>query len=165
MNDANAQTHAHSRRAERLVVAGFRSWMEGYDTGELACWEAAFNVFADELGPDQAKTVIVALSRWVRNLRSAANRPIRCFAAACPAYCRDECAALALISACQEGDERQARAAAFALTGVAAAVDELVGTAGAFADALSETGCRLNASLECRMSCVAGIAATVARPH
>ena len=43
---------------ERLVVMGLRGWLAGYETGDIACWEAVWNDYARELGPDRAKPVV-----------------------------------------------------------------------------------------------------------
>ncbi len=139
-----------SRAPERLVVGGFRAWMAGYDTGDIAYWETAWNDFAAALGPEMAKPAVSALSSWVKTVRACSARPIECFAFDCAAFCKDECAALALVSACQHRDRCQARAAAFLLTGLSASVDPTVASADRFAAALDETGQRLRPLPECR---------------
>jgi len=136
--------------AERLVVGGFRAWMAGYDTGDIGYWETAWNDFAAALGPEMAKPAVTALSGWVKTVRACSARQIQCFAFDCAAFCKDECAALALVSACQHRDQCQARAAAFLLTGLSASVDPTVASADRFAAALDETGQRLRPLPECR---------------
>ncbi len=38
--------------AEWLVGVGFRCWLAGYDTGDIACWENGWNAYAQALGTD-----------------------------------------------------------------------------------------------------------------
>ena len=37
--------------ADRLVALGFRHWVAGYQTSDIACWEQAWRLFEGELGP------------------------------------------------------------------------------------------------------------------
>ena len=41
--------------AEHLVVEGLRRWIAGYQTGSIACWELAWNLYAAKLGVARAR--------------------------------------------------------------------------------------------------------------
>ena len=36
---------------ERLVGLGFRYWLNGFRTGDIGCWEKAWDAYAGSLGP------------------------------------------------------------------------------------------------------------------
>ena len=46
------------RGPEHLVGIGFRCWLAGYETGEIACWEQAWTAYAAALGPIDAKRAL-----------------------------------------------------------------------------------------------------------
>ena len=100
------------RPAERLVVTGFRCWMAGYEYGNIECWEVAWNEYARELGAAGARRAFGDLQYWIRTIRDAAHRNIECFPYCCNCVCRDECIALSIISALQNGNRGLARMAA-----------------------------------------------------
>src|SRR5689334_24415581 len=58
---------AIGRSPEQLVGIGFRCWLAGYETGEIACWEQAWTAYADVLGNADAKRALGDLSCWVRS--------------------------------------------------------------------------------------------------
>lgn len=106
-----------AKAPERLVGVGFRCWLAGLSTGDIKCWEDAWNSFSGILGPDQAKTLLLDLSKFVRAVKANAQRDIQISPSGCRSFCRDECLAISIIAACQH-DERQAlTAAAAALIG------------------------------------------------
>ncbi len=121
---------------ERLVGLGFRCWLVGYQTGDIACWEQAWDTFARELGPIRAKTAITELSCWVRTVSRDAQRTITVYPNPCATFCRDECLAVSMIAAHQHGADRDARASAFALL-ESSMVDDVVATSQAFASVLT----------------------------
>lgn len=100
-----------ARRPERLLVEGYRAWLNGYETGSIDCWEIGWQVFVDELGSSQARRLYGEISYWVRETRGCAAQQLRCFPYGCQCLCRDECLLLALVAAVQNGnDESVARA-------------------------------------------------------
>ena len=121
---------------ERLVGLGFRCWLAGYQTGDIACWEQAWDTFARELGPTRAKAAVTELSCWVRSVSHDAQRPITVYPNPCATFCRDECLAVSMIAAHQHGAHRDARASAFALL-QSSMVDDVVATSQAFASVLT----------------------------
>lgn len=113
-------------QAERLVGVGFRCWMTGLDTGDIDCWQSAFEAYADCVGVDSAKALMPGLSNWVRVVRGTAARGIETAPRSCRTFCRDECLAIAMVAACQHNACPALKACAFTLIGssnVAPALD------------------------------------------
>ena len=86
---------------EKLVGVGFRSWIAGYQTGEIACWEEAWKAYSDALGPAPAREVVSTLACWVRSIKENARREIEVFPVGCRGFCHDECVAISMVAACQ----------------------------------------------------------------
>lgn len=125
--------------AERLVVVGFRCWYAGYETGDLNCWEIAWNEYARELGPKPARNIMGELSNWVRAVRGGACRNIGYLPFDCEGCSRDEACALSLVAACQYGDKRLAKVKAFNLL-ENGYIDPVVETAAQYAGAMVHAG-------------------------
>lgn len=106
-----------ARVPERLVGVGFRCWLRGLSTGDIGCWEEAFNTFSSQLGPDRAKSLLIELSYFVRAVREAAERDIEVGERGACGLCRDECLAISIIAACQHGARPALKASASALVG------------------------------------------------
>jgi hypothetical protein len=101
--------------SEKLVGIGFRSWMAGYQTGDISCWEFAWATYENVLGPKKAKPVLTDLACWVRAIRDASCRSIEVYPAQCAGFCRDECMAISMVAASQHNACPAIRACAFAL--------------------------------------------------
>lgn len=101
--------------AAQLVGVGFRCWVAGYQTGDIDCWETAWNTYAVALGPKCAKRAVGELSSWVRTIRGHATRKIEVYPAGCRRFCRDECMAAAMVAACQASVCPALRACTYAL--------------------------------------------------
>jgi hypothetical protein len=129
--------------AEWLVGVGFRCWLAGYDTGDIACWENGWNEYNRILGPSRAKRAVTELACWVRAVRSSASRKIEYSPVGCAGFCADECMAISLIAASQHHRCPAMQACALALTG-SELVDPVINAANAFADALHEADQRLS---------------------
>ena len=129
--------------AEWLVGVGFRCWLAGYDTGDIACWENGWNEYARALGTERAKRAVTELACWVRAVRATASRKIEYSPFGCPGFCADECMAISLIAASQHHRCPAMRACALALTG-SDLVDPVIDAANAFADVLQEADQRLS---------------------
>lgn len=130
-------SHAHA--ATRLVGLGFRCWLAGYESYDINCWETGWNVFATELGPERAKTVVGELSCWVREIHKSTSRQIETYPFGCKGFCRDECMAISIVAAGQHSVCPAMRACAFALIG-SNAIDDVVETATSFGNTLREAG-------------------------
>jgi hypothetical protein len=129
--------------AEWLVGMGFRCWLAGYETGDIACWENGWNQYARALGPERARRAVTELACWVRTVRASASRKIEYAPFGCPGFCADECLAISLIAASQHHRCPAMRACALALTG-SDSVDPVLEAANAFADALDQADQRLS---------------------
>jgi hypothetical protein len=117
---------------ERLVGLGFRYWLKGFRTGDISCWDRAWCAYSDALGPNAAKGVVTDLACWVRAINRHARRDLETAAVDCERFCRDECIAIEMISACQHEACPAMRACAFALLGCSM-IDEVVQGAENFA--------------------------------
>lgn len=127
------------KTGERLVGLGFRNWMLGYQTGDISCWEAGWNLYAQELGVEKAKSSITELACWARSIHSGTARQIEVYPRACAGFCQDECMAISMVAACQNDACPALKACAFALIGDGA-LDDVVDNAERFADSLGTNG-------------------------
>lgn len=110
---------------ERLVGLGFRAWLAGYQTGDIACWEQAWSIFSSTLGARQARLALTDLASWVRAIRNSTCRKIEIHPGQCAGFCRDECMAIAMVAASQHGACPALRACAWALL-ECSTIDEVV---------------------------------------
>jgi hypothetical protein len=129
--------------AEWLVGVGFRCWLAGYDTGDIACWENGWNEYNRALGTERAKRAVTELACWVRAVRASASRKIEYYPFGCAGFCADERMAISLIAASQHHRCPAMRACALALTG-SDLVEPVIDAANAFADALQDANQRLS---------------------
>jgi hypothetical protein len=135
MNDGAARSaNPQPKRfaPERLVGLGFRYWLTGFRTGDISCWERAWCAYSNTLGSTAAKSAVTDLSCWVRAINRHARRDLETFAVDCERFCRDECIAIEMISACQHHACPAMRACAFALLGCSM-IEEVVEGAESFA--------------------------------
>lgn len=110
---------------ERLVGLGFRSWLAGYQTGDISCWEEAWSIYSNALGPQKARAALTDLACWVRAIRNCSCRQIEVFPGQCAGFCRDECMAIAMVAASQHGACPAMRACAWVLL-ENSAIDDVV---------------------------------------
>lgn len=106
-----------ARAPERLVGVGFRCWLSGLSTGDIRCWEEAWNTFSSTLGHDHAKALLIDLSKFVRAVKATTQRDIEVSESGCRGFCRDECLAISIIAACQHDVRPALTASAAALVG------------------------------------------------
>jgi hypothetical protein len=131
--NAGAEFSAGERAAAaRLVGLGFRYWLKGFRTGDISCWERAWCAYCDALGAAMAKGAVADLACWVRAINRHARRDLETAAVDCERFCRDECIAIEMISACQHEACPAMRACAFALLGCSM-IEEVVRGAENFA--------------------------------
>ncbi len=117
---------------ERLVGLGFRHWLTGYRTGNISCWEQAWQLYETALGPQAARAVVNELSGWVRAVSATARRDIDICPLDCTRFCQDECLAISMVAASQHQTCPAMRACAFALI-ESAMIDEVVTHSESFA--------------------------------
>lgn len=141
-----------ARAPERLVGVGFRCWLAGLSTGDIKCWEDAWNTFSGMLGPANAKTLLLDLSKFVRAVKANAQRDIEISPVGCRSFCRDECLAISIIAACQHGERQALTASVAALIGSDDIGDTLNG-AQALAATLRKANQMLGADSVCPATC------------
>lgn len=124
---------------ERLVGIGFRCWLAGYRTGDIACWEAAWDTYCRALGPRKARLAVTGLSCWTRSIRRAMQREIKVYPAECRGFCQDECLAIGMVAAGQHGACPVLRACAVTLL-ANTDVDDVMGEAVSFGESLKLAG-------------------------
>jgi hypothetical protein len=122
---------------ERLVGVGFRCWLAGFQTGDIGCWEVAWEEMSRAVGARAAKPLMTELASWVRAVQDAAERKIEIYPAQCRQFCRDECLAISMVAACQHSACPAFRACAVALLG-SSEIDEAIEGAEGFARRLKE---------------------------
>jgi hypothetical protein len=140
-----------ARGPEHLVGVGFRCWLAGYVTGDIACWEHAWTTYANVLGPADAKRALGDLSCWVRSIKGRAQRRIETYPPGCRGFCRDECVAISMIASCQHRACPALRACAFALLGCPL-IDDVVEGAECFAATLSSVSQVLSPASICSVA-------------
>lgn len=108
-----------ARRAERLVVSGYRNMMAALELGDGACWEEIWRCFTQELGAPDARRTVGEVQYWVRTLRANCERPLAFYPHRSLHLCEDECIALSLVASAQSDDADTGSRAAGLLTGSA----------------------------------------------
>ena len=141
-----------ARAPERLVGVGFRCWLSGLATGDIGCWEEAWNTFAGTLGPDHTKALLIDLSQFVRAVQTTAHRDIEVSPPGVRGFCRDECLAISIIAACQHDVRPALLSSATALIGSDDIGDTLNG-AQAFAVRLRQANQLLCSDSICPATC------------
>ena len=133
-HSGDAPTHGavDLQGADRLVGLGFRHWLAGYRSGDVTCWEYAWDLYASALGPRQARGVVNELSAWVRAVSASTRRDICVCPTNCAKFCRDECLAVSMVAASQHKTCPAMRACAFALI-ESAMIEEVVCQSESFA--------------------------------
>lgn len=149
------------RLPEQLVGIGFRHWMAGYESGDIARWERAWTLYREVLGCDDAHHLVGRLSLWVRAVRHGSSRRIETLEGSCRGFCRDECLAISLIAACQHDACPALHACAAALLGCPG-LDEVLESARGFSAALARSQQVLSPA---SIGCADHIAGTGFRPH
>lgn len=140
------------RMPERLVGIGFRCWFAGLNSGDITAWEDAWNAFADTLGVQSAKGLLIDLSHFVRAIKTTADREIEIYPTGCLGFCRDECLVISMIAACQHGARPALQASATALIGSSDIGDALSG-AHVFATGMKAANQVLNPNSICPATC------------
>lgn len=140
------------RTPERLVGVGFRSWVSGFESGDIAAWEDAWNAYETAAGREHARRLVLALSNFVRAVKSAAARDIEIYPANCRGFCRDECLAISVIAACQH-DKRLALCTCTAALIGADDIGDTLSAAQEFAAVMTAAGQHLSPSSVCAANC------------
>lgn len=141
-----------SKAPERLVGVGFRCWLTGLSTGDIGCWEEAFNAFSAQLGVDNARDLLIELSCFVRAVSANSERQIRVSKTGACGFCQDECLAISIIAACQHDRRSALHASASALIGSSDIGDTIIG-AQSFASGLTSARQHLSLESVCPATC------------
>jgi hypothetical protein len=90
--------------AEVLLLTALRCWLSGYETGDVACWELAWDGVSRKRPVADAKRIIAELGQFVRVFR----RTLACRFVYLPYCCGrvtgEEQLALQLVACSQHGD-------------------------------------------------------------
>lgn len=117
---------------ELLVGYGFRGWISGYQSGDVACWERVWRLYSNMLGPKSARAVVGSLASWAQTVNCSARRNVEVAPLEACEFCRDECLAISMIAASQHQTCPAMRACAFALVD-SALLDEVLHYADTYA--------------------------------
>jgi hypothetical protein len=150
---------------ERLVGVGFRCWLAGYRSGNVACWQIAWQAYAEALGSSPAKDVTCGLARWVRTISACASRPIETWPPGCRGFCRDEQIAIAMVAASQHRCCPALQMCAATLIGCDEQTDEVIAAAGEFAWSLLAADQRLAAASLGVLDCACELPPPGVPPH
>lgn len=118
--------------SELLVGYGFRGWISGYQTGDVACWEGVWRLYSNMLGVNSARVVVGALAAWTKSVNACARRQVKVGPLEACHFCADECLAISMIAASQHKTCPAMRACAFALID-SAMLDEVLFHADSYA--------------------------------
>ena len=105
--DRRAVGYHNGAAAEILLFEALRCWMAGYETGDIACWDLAWDALCREVPVESAKPLFGELQHFARTMRSVARQPLGWRPFCCRGLCKDECIVLALLDAAQRFDEEQ----------------------------------------------------------
>lgn len=161
---ANGAYEIDAHSPECLVGVGFRSWLAGYQTGDIACWEVAWTAYEHCLGLRAAKTAVSELACWVRSVNEAARRDITVFPSGCATFCADECLAISLIAAGQQDACPAMQACALALLGCSA-TDDVVRSSRCFATVLADLDQKLSPAVLARLPATPSLHEQTASRH
>lgn len=130
---------------EHLVGVGFRCWLAGYDTGDIACWETCWTHYSKTLGNRSAKRIVTELSYWVRALKEHTTRTLNYYPFGCKRFCQDECMAVAMIAASQHAHCPALQACAYSMINTDE-LDHVIHAADSFGQALLDVDQKLESS-------------------
>jgi len=117
---------------ELLVGYGFRGWIAGYQTGDVACWERVWRLYSNILSPKSARAAVGCLASWAKSVNAASRRRVTVSPLEDCKFCRDECLAISMIAASQHNTCPAMRACTFALID-SAMMDEVIHHADTYA--------------------------------
>jgi hypothetical protein len=111
-----AAVHA-DRPAENLFFAQYRHWMAGYATGDIFCWDCAWDSLLNFVPRELAEALYSDFHLFARALTREAGRVPGWRPDVCRCLCVDEFLALKLVAASQRGDMIEECKVAAALIG------------------------------------------------
>lgn len=93
------------RRAERLVLEGYRHWAAGFQTGSITPWEMGWSLYVEMLGTDDGEKLTTEMQGFVRALKLCGACPLRAFPFNSRHLCLEECLIIGLVAGLQNDDE------------------------------------------------------------
>ena len=107
--------------ADVLALSISRFVAAGYMTGDIACWDAAYDAAENALGPNDGPQLIARLTAVMRGLRAERQSDWRFMPATCCRVTADEEHLVALLQRAREARWAEVDARAASLAGVPAA--------------------------------------------
>jgi hypothetical protein len=129
------------RRAERLLLGGYRYWTAGFRTGSITPWEMSWSLYAEALGQPNADRLTTDMQAFVHSLRLCGSCPLKAFPFNARYLCLEECLTIGLIASLQ-GDKEVAEFCLQRL-GCPANCEPVRVTAQRLADTLADLDARL----------------------
>jgi hypothetical protein len=88
--------------AEVFLLTAFRCWLAGYETGDIACWELAWQGVSRKRPLADAKRIIAELGQFTRVFRQTLTRRFVFLPYYCARVTDEECLALQLVACAQQ---------------------------------------------------------------
>lgn len=107
--------------AEVLALSITRFIASGYMTGDIACWDAAYDGAERVLGPEQGQRLVASLTGVMRAIRAERSSNWSFMPATCCRVTAHEVALIRLVAVARSGDVGAARRAAASLVEAPAA--------------------------------------------
>ena len=89
--------------AEVFLLTAFRCWLAGYETGDIACWELAWQGVSRKRPLADAKRIIAELGQFTRVFRQTLTCRFVYLPYCCGRITDEECLALQLVACAQQG--------------------------------------------------------------
>jgi hypothetical protein len=102
---------------EVFFLTALRYWLSGYETGDVDCWELAWQGASKMLPLDDAKRTMAEVGYFTRVLRSTLEQRFMFLPYCCGRFTQEEQLATLLVSAAQRGEIAAAGGFARRLTG------------------------------------------------
>jgi hypothetical protein len=90
--------------AEVFLLTALRCWLSGYETGDIACWELAWQGVCRKTPLAEAKRIIAELGQFTRVLRQTLTCRFIYLPYCCGRAMPEECLAVELVACAQSGD-------------------------------------------------------------
>jgi hypothetical protein len=90
--------------AKVSLLVAFRCWLCGYETGDVACWELAWQGVSRTVQLADAKRIVAELAQFTRVFRKTLACRFVYLPYCCSRVTADECLAIQLIACAQLGE-------------------------------------------------------------
>jgi hypothetical protein len=128
--------------AEVFLLTALRCWLAGYETGDIACWELAWEGVRRQKPLVHTKRIIAELGQFTRVFRQTLTCRFVYLPYCCGRITDEECLALKLVACAQQGELIRAGQLAHKLSNNDDHAD-LVGAASDLGDALKQAALTL----------------------